>query len=331
MPKYRFSQGWHRSAGTLALSVSLMAGVVPACGGSSSNDEAAQAVSDAKQCLQSDGTATDGGVLPAMVPDVAECFRQVMDEEAARRFLLGVGNVGISEWAMQFARALGDRLAARPEESLPKAEISQSRLVEQREGVAELARFYEALADGLRSNVADRREAAGELAGVLSLLSDQTTQAALASGTVDLIAAGTAYATGELSVAAEKAVEYGREHFDDAYEDSFHRLEAALAIAFWADERVRARLLAGESTNPQERTTPPPTETGDGERIDPPLEDGAGVLRIPSVDDQPAHDAYFNWLERGGGVALDNLAKVAGGDTGLMDVFDDVYRRLDGK
>lgn len=314
----------HLAVWTMVLAVAGL--VLPACGGEP-DENPIQAVGDAKDCLASNGdSASAAQLIPTAGPGLGECVTDVMDEAPARRFLLGVGNAAISVWARNFARRTGERLTDVPGELLAAAQSAASLAAEQEGDTRELRDFYFAVADGLRANVNDGRDAAAELAGMLRLLSQQSRETALSTEEIDILAAGTAYATGEHSAAAAKAVGDARAHFSDAYDDSFNRLEDVLSIALWADPAVRTRLLAGEPSESRPPATPPPTEAEGGERIDPPLLDAQGVLRVPDVDDQPAHDVYFNWLERGGGRELGGLTRLATRD--IDRIFIDVYRRI---
>lgn len=94
-----------------------------------------------------------------------------------------------------------------------------------------------------------------------------------------------------------------------------------MASALWADDGIRARLLAGDPPDISPGSAPP-TSAPDGRLIHPPLEASPGVLRVPDAKDQPAHDVFFNWLEHGGGRELSGLARNALSQSGIIDQFN---------
>lgn len=246
-----------------------------------------------------------------------------MGDKAARRFLLGAGNAVLTKWVRQYASGLAGRVTTHPDELLTQAISAVSESFEQGAVVSDLLGFYQVLVSGLTENL-EAKQAAAELTGIVLLVPQQARAAALSKSAVDLIDVADDYAMGDSAKDAERSVaKVDETALVSLSKDS---LDHAMVVALWSEERIRSYLLAGSIG--RSPATPPPAQSTDGRTVEPPLETPEGVLRIPDVEDQPAHDLFFNWIERGGGVELIALARACVRDSGVGPRFTDLYERI---
>jgi hypothetical protein len=259
-----------------------------------SNDEA---VRRAQGCITADASTS---YLPATRPGFEDCLEKAMREPAGRRFLLDAGNQAVAGWSLDITRFLSEDLGLRPTVGLRHA-VSGLGAVPQGGGTGRrVGTFYKQLVTAVFANVKNRRNAAAEVAGTM----------------YSFVAQGP-------DKPADPFIRYARERISDGDEGEVTTQLSSMisgamanlvAIAFWADDRLRSGLLAGDPPVPP--AVPPPVTT-------PPLEDPPGRLHIPSPDQQPAHDLFWNWYEHGGGQALATAATAARERSGIPKQFLD--------
>lgn len=272
----------------------LLVVIVGGCRSSSSlTDE--EAVRRAQACI---APSTSIAYLPAPRPDFEACLEKAMREPAGRRFLLDAGNAAVAGWSSDMARFVGDDLGLHPALTLGQV-LGGLGAVPAAGGTGrEVGDFYRTLVRAVFANVKDRREAAAEVAGIMQSFVSQ--------------GAGKD-AEPFIRTAREKLPASGNpdEVTREFVSMATTIMEEIAALSLWADDRVRAKLLAGDPTSPA--ASPPAT--------DPPLESPSGRLHIPHVDVQPAHDMFFQWYEHEGGLPLANAAKTAVLKSGIPRSF----------
>jgi hypothetical protein len=278
--------------GLLALLLLVPAGCLSKS--SLSKDEA---VRRAQACITADASTS---YLPVARSDFEACLERAMREPAGRRFLLDAGNQAVAGWSFDMTRFLSEDLGLHPTMGLRRAVIGLGAVPEGGGTGRRVGRFYEQLVTAVFANVKNRRNASAEVAGSM----------------YSFIAQGP-------DKPVDPFVRYARERIPDGDEGEVTTqlsslISAAMAdlvaIAFWADDRLRSGLLAGDP--PVSPAVPPPVTT-------PPLEDPPGRLHIPSPDQQPAHDLFWNWYEHGGGQPLATAAMAAIERSGIAERFLD--------
>jgi hypothetical protein len=254
-----------------------------------------EAVRRAQACI---GAEASVSFLPAARPDIHNCLDKAMREPSGRRFLLDHANQAVASWSSDMARFVSEDLGRDPSKSLTRA-LAGLGAVPQVGGTGRrIGTFYEQLVTAAFANVEDRRTAAAEVAGTMN----------------SFVAQGPGKQVDHFIEDARERLPHGdRREVTLALSEMISRAMGELvAVAFWANERVRSRLLAGD--HPLPPVVAPPATT-------PPLEDPPGKLLIPSPDQQPAHTAFLDWYERGGGEPLANAARFAIEKSGIPEWF----------
>jgi len=254
-----------------------------------------EAVRRAQACITADASVS---YLPAPGPNFGNCLERAMREPDGRRFLLDVGNQAVAAWSSDIARFVGEDLGLDPNRRLTSV-LAGLGAVPQAGGTGRrIGSFYKELVTATFANVKDRRNAAAEVAGTMN----------------SFIAQGPGKPVGPFIREARERLPDGdgREVSLALSEMISKAMEELVAIAFWADGRVKSRLLAGDPPIPP-ATSPPKTT--------PPLEDPPGTLHIPSPDQQPAHSLFLNWYEQGDGRPLATAARFAVEKSGIPEQF----------
>lgn len=281
----------YRKATAGAVLVLILAFTLSACRSGGSKESPSDALNHAKSCVSPDPSVS---YLPAPRSDLKDCLTKAMRDPAARRFLLDTGNAAIQAWSAAMVRFIVDDVAADPEKRVHRI---LGRLGEA-DAVAAPARrvgeFYRQLVIAEFTAVKSQRDAAAEVAGVLkSFVSQGPDKPA------------DAFISNVRSRLPDPKNSDLKVEVLDIVAD---RAEELVALSLWANDQVRAELLAGDPPDPP--ATPPPATS-------PPLEDPPGRLRIPSTDEQPAHDMFYNWYEHQGGLPLKAAARGAVRVSGL--------------
>jgi hypothetical protein len=254
-----------------------------------------EAIERAKACITPDPTIR---YLPAGGPDFQQCLNKAMRASAGRRFLLDEGNAALAAWSADIARYVGDVVTDRPGTRLGNALGAVATSALAADASPRMGDFYRQLVVAAFAESKDRRNVAAEIAGILGSFVSQGP-----------------------GKPADSFIRVARERLPDGHEDEVNRelarlvrhgMEQLVAINLWADERVRAQLLAGDPPAPP--ATAPPAAT-------PSLEDPPGRLHIPGPHQQPAHSIFFNWYEHGGGLPLATAAEAATLSSRILDRF----------
>lgn len=261
---------------------------------SSSPTSTEEAIRRAQACVTPD---THIPYLPASRADFEECLDNAMREPAGRRFLLDAGNEAVARWTADMARFVGDDLGLDASRTLPQALLGLSAVQEGGGTGRQVGVFYRQLVRGVFANENDRRNAAAEVVGTMTSFLSQ----------------GPGKATEPFTRNALERLPGGNEdEVTRALVDVVNEVVSQfVALSFWADERIRSKLLAGDP--PVAPAKSPPVTT-------PPLEDPPGKLHVPGPD-QPAYSVFSDWYDRGDGLPLATAAMAAVQHSGVLDRF----------
>jgi hypothetical protein len=248
-----------------------------------------------------------------------------MGDVRARRFLLGAANAALADWFVRYAAEIGPRLAG--SDHYPAAEVAAVPALS--DGAVQISDLYRALAAGIPSRL-KAFDIAAELRSAVELCGAQTALALTAHRPLDLAAAGTAYAAGDLAARFTDNYEYLRLHGESNTNVQYglmqEDLDAGLGVALWADDRVRGYLLApGHFANAEGRPLvqyEPPTTTYSGAPLDRPVEGPGHILNVPdlryaplsTLDKRIADNERFGGWFGGRGTTPLNTAAAQGTD-----------------
>ena len=319
---------------TALLAVSLTVFATPSCSGGEPELSIDEVIKEGRRCLQPVIEARSGS-LQIEVGALNNCFAKLMADEQGRFYLLGAGNAALVNWARDVATDVGENLSADSVSGLGETVEDASEELLIRDEATDLRVLYGSLVRGLRANIKQPEAAAAELSGVLSVLDDEATRPHTGGG--NLAAAGEHYVRDDLRIQVQGSIDRrktkDREKFkkgatflmEDEIEDHLMNM---LAVVLWAEGRIRSKILSGPVLPGERPGSPPPTNTPEGQVIEPSLGGADGALRIPGPDEQPAHKLFFDWLERGGGVQLLGATSVVLSRTGLEESFRDLAERV---
>lgn len=138
----------------------------------------AENITDVAASLTTQVIMNRRGQLAVAASDIETAFKEVMSDPGARKVLLGGANVTVAGWGLGLADRAGDRLDQDPQLSLREAVVSVSQSTDMTEGASNLGEFYGQLGAAVLANVDDEREAAAEMAVMLSFLATKGITAA---------------------------------------------------------------------------------------------------------------------------------------------------------
>jgi hypothetical protein len=252
-------------------------------------------------------------------------IEEIMKDGEARKLLLAGADGALSDWSREMANYVGQHLEGGTRLGEVNAHLSGSNVST---AGRELGEFYGELANAIATNVKDAREAAAEVAGVMSFfISDILGKGAAFAGAIaGGGVAGLALRAGvdRLSKEAESYIRAAQERIpatndlvemkNEFMEVVKDQMEQMVAVSLWADARIRARLMA---MPPPDRAGAPPPPT------QPPLEDPPGTLRIPPPGEEPNRSIFFRWYEFDGGLALKSRTEGIVQSSGMLQAFHD--------
>jgi hypothetical protein len=242
--------------------------------------------------------------------------------------------VAVADWSADLARRAGAELAQDPQKRVGDVIASNSRFGEVEGPGARLGAFYGELGNTIMANVDDTKKAVAEAAGILSFFVSKL--AGQAAGVVGVAVGGgiggivAAYGADQLGKATEAYIRNAETELATAKDANelkamfmgmvITTMEQTTAVSLWADDSIRASLLAGGL---EHKGAKPPPVKYDGKSINPPLEDPPGHLRIPAPDDHPAYEAFNAWFEGPDAGPLKAAAAAALQNSGMREAFDE--------
>ena len=308
---------WSLRVGPVVLSFLLAAGF--ACSSAGSTDSAAQAA----KCF-APGPKAAAPYLPSPRTDLERCFKKAMGDEKARRFILGATNAALADWFTRYASEIGQRLATT--DHYPDAEVAG--LPALRDGASQINELYRALAVGFPTRLGAAK-VSWELRSAIQLCGADTALTLTSHHRLDLGDAGASYVAGDLAKRFEENYKYLEVHSTNGVSVTYaltkEDLQDGLAVALWADDRIRPYLMTpGHFSDAQGglAANPPPTTRALGVPIDPPLEGPGHILRFPDLANPDRDDILVRWnsgpLDLVAGKGIDLL--------GLGRTLDDVEK-----